>query len=125
MALWQQGTAVLQANLEQLTWQTQALAQTLRLHSPEHRLANQQQLVDGLNGRLEQAMQRRLRDWQRDVAVLQAQLAGVSPQATLNRGYAIVRDENGRVVRQAAQVSANDKLQVQVSDGSFDVEVVD
>ena len=43
----------------------------------------------------------------------------VGPKATLSRGYAIVRTENGRIVRSVGQVKAGEEVDVQVADGRF------
>ena len=52
------------------------------------------------------------------------QLRSLDPRATLARGYAIVqRRADGHVVVKAEQVKARDRLDVQVSDGSFPAEV--
>jgi exodeoxyribonuclease VII large subunit len=45
-------------------------------------------------------------------------LRALSPRATLDRGYAIVRSEAG-IVRSATAVSAGDALEVEVADGRF------
>jgi exodeoxyribonuclease VII large subunit len=47
-----------------------------------------------------------------------ARLRALSPRATLERGYAIVRRE-GKLVRSAAAVSPGDELAVEVADGTF------
>jgi exodeoxyribonuclease VII large subunit len=52
------------------------------------------------------------------------QLRSLDPRATLARGYAIVqRRADGRVVARVEQVKARDRLDVNVSDGSFPAEV--
>ena len=51
-----------------------------------------------------------------DVAA--AKLRALSPQATLDRGYAIVRGEAG-VIRSAPDVEAGDPVEVQLARGSF------
>jgi exodeoxyribonuclease VII large subunit len=55
-----------------------------------------------------------------------AQTAGrlnaLSPRATLERGYAIVRRE-GELVRSAARVASGDAIAVEVADGSFGARV--
>ena len=43
--------------------------------------------------------------------------------AVLGRGYAIVRKEQGQVVRQVGQVQPGDRLRVRVSDGEFGASV--
>ena len=52
----------------------------------------------------------------------QARLAALSPTATLERGYAIVRRGDG-VVRSAGQVETGDEITVRVADGSFGAKV--
>jgi exodeoxyribonuclease VII large subunit len=49
-------------------------------------------------------------------------LRALSPRATLERGYAIVRRE-GELVRSAAAVSAGDPIAVEVADGGFGARV--
>ena len=54
------------------------------------------------------------------LAGLEASLAALSPLATLERGYAIVRlADRGDVVRRADQVRAGDALAIRVHDGEF------
>jgi exodeoxyribonuclease VII large subunit len=60
----------------------------------------------------------------RRASVTQAggRLRALSPRATLERGYAIVRRE-GELVRSAGSVSAGDQVAVEVADGSFGARV--
>lgn len=48
-----------------------------------------------------------------------ARLRAVSPQSTLDRGYAIVHNESGALVRAVADVKAGDGLHIRVADGEF------
>ena len=59
----------------------------------------------------------------RDVTHLRAQVAALSPAATLERGYAVVQDISGAVVRDAAQVDADDALAVRLARGRLTVRV--
>ena len=52
------------------------------------------------------------------LATAHARLGALSPTATLDRGYAIVRTQDA-VVRSTTQVGAGDALSVRVADGSF------
>ena len=52
-----------------------------------------------------------------------AGLAALDPFATLERGYAIVRRPDGRVVVSAAEQSAGDRLEVHLAKGALDVSV--
>ena len=52
-------------------------------------------------------------------------LEAASPQHILARGYALVTDEGGALIREAAQVSRNQRLNVQLSRDRFAVRVDD
>ncbi|OIJ39682.1 exodeoxyribonuclease VII large subunit [Massilia timonae] len=54
---------------------------------------------------------------------LAAQLELLNPQRTLERGYAIVRDAKGQIVRDPAQIHARDTLTVKLANGSAEVGV--
>lgn len=112
----------LQEILAQRRWRVQALTRALTHLSPQARLAGQQQRCQMLQTRLTQAMHRRLEQRQSRLEVWQARLTAVSPLATLARGYAIVRDAQGQIIRQVAQVQVGDELEVQLSDGRFPVQ---
>jgi exonuclease VII large subunit len=50
----------------------------------------------------------------------------LNPLAVLKRGYAVVtRKKDGMMVSKVKQVNAGDGIQVRVSDGQFDAEIVD
>jgi exodeoxyribonuclease VII large subunit len=106
-------------------WQVQVLKRSLNHLSPRVGIAGNRQRLDGWQARLERAMQRRLDRSSHRLNVLQAQLTAVSPKATLERGYAIVRRDDGRIVRSSAAVQPGDTLTVQVHDGQFGVVVVE
>ena len=58
------------------------------------------------------------------MALVQTRLDAIGPQATLQRGYAIVRKADGSIVRRVEQVGSRETLIVNVSDGAFDVVTV-
>ena len=58
-----------------------------------------------------------------EVSAAQGGLAALSPFATLERGYAIVRRPDGSVIREARTTSAGDRLEVRLADGGLDVRV--
>lgn len=57
------------------------------------------------------------------VASAHATLRTLSPMATLERGYAVARTSDGRILRDAGQVDAGDPLQVIVARGTVDTRV--
>jgi exodeoxyribonuclease VII large subunit len=54
---------------------------------------------------------------------LAASLRALSPQGTLDRGYAIVRDAHGAVVRSASAVAKKDAVGIRVAEGELDAVV--
>jgi exodeoxyribonuclease VII large subunit len=50
-------------------------------------------------------------------------LRALSPTATLERGYAVARAADGRIVRDPASVAAGDPLQVIVARGTVETRV--
>ncbi len=50
-------------------------------------------------------------------------LRALSPQATLDRGYAVVRTDNARLVHAVGDVASGEAIDVQVSDGRFGARV--
>jgi exodeoxyribonuclease VII large subunit len=57
----------------------------------------------------------------RDVEHARAQVAALSPAATLERGYAVVRTAAGAIVRDADDVAAGEELRIRVARGDIDV----
>lgn len=54
---------------------------------------------------------------------LRARLIALSPQATLERGYAVLQHEDGHVVSDPAQVSLGDSITARVAAGSINLSV--
>ncbi|MCP4361287.1 MAG: exodeoxyribonuclease VII large subunit, partial [Chloroflexi bacterium] len=109
--------------IQQQQWQAQSLQRSLTHLSPRGQLDNNRQRLDNLLHKLELGIQRKLERDRGQLAVIQARLTAVSPLATLARGYAIVRGDDGRVIRSFQEVGSGDKLHIQVADGEFDVAV--
>ena len=55
----------------------------------------------------------------RRLAAALDQIEALSPERVLERGYAVVRDEAGRVVRDSADVAAGSEIEVTVARGKF------
>jgi exodeoxyribonuclease VII large subunit len=93
--------------------------QVLGLLSPRRLLDNDRQRLDILVDRLSRTVARRLEQQQNRLALAERELSAVSPTATLARGFAIVRDENGRVICSVKVITPGQKIAVQVVDGAF------
>lgn len=114
----------IETSLQQKQWQLQSLSRSLAHLSPQARLENHRQRLDGLTTRLEQIMHSHLERANNRLAVAQARLDAISPLATLARGYAIVRNEEGQIVRHVGDAAAGDILHTQLSDGTLKSQVL-
>jgi exodeoxyribonuclease VII large subunit len=50
---------------------------------------------------------------------LRAQIRALSPAATLERGYAIVSEKSGKIVRDESQVADGEEVLIRVNMGEF------
>ena len=96
-----------------------AQQRTLTRLSPVVRVARERQQVDDLLRRTQHAWRHRLSMARERLSGLERRLQGLNPQATLDRGYAIVRGQDGGVVRRVSQVKEGERIDVRVTDGGF------
>lgn len=93
----------------------------LQRQSPRARIDAYRQQADDAVRRSERAMRYALTLRRSDLAGLRFKLEALGPQATLDRGYAIVMNrETGLIVAGVRQVAAGDALTIRVRDGAFD-----
>jgi exodeoxyribonuclease VII large subunit len=118
-------TETMQARLTRARASLSTLQRALRLLSPFNQLARQRERLDEARTRLAAALAHRLAVLRLRLDGLRARLEGVGPLATLARGYAIVRDADGRTVRSVRAVQRGARLQITVADGSFDAQALD
>lgn len=95
-------------------------------------LANPSALVDqrliankSLREQLHSRVTNRIQLGTAQIHGIKATLRALSPQGTLERGYAIVRNENLDVIKSASQVSAGELLTIRLSEGEIKVRVSD
>jgi len=55
---------------------------------------------------------------------LAASMRALSPQSTLDRGYAVVRDDKGAVIRDASKITSGQALHVRVARGEFNATIL-
>ena len=117
------------------------LAAAVLRHDPRRQLGSTREALAGYRSRLEHALDRSLatRRFERQSAdarlhravlvsiaarrsaflSLRAQLQPLSPLAVLQRGYALVQDEGGAVVRSTAQLRPEQVVNTRLGDGAF------
>tara|TARA_R110000772_G_scaffold103601_1_gene204736 strand:- start:25094 stop:26452 length:1359 start_codon:yes stop_codon:yes gene_type:complete len=118
---------LLRAQRAQLREQRGALAlleNRLRSRAPDTRVRALQAAVGQLEQRLQRGMQQQLRGANSQLAHLSQLLDSVSPLATLSRGYSILRDAQGAVVRDAADVACGDTLEARLARGELRLQVL-
>lgn len=84
----------------------------------ERRLAPARQAVDLAEGRLERGLRRLLERRKAALGAGAGRLHALSPLAILERGYAMARTEDGRVVRRVEELPAGRTFQLRVMDGT-------
>ncbi|MCA9178611.1 MAG: exodeoxyribonuclease VII large subunit [Planctomycetales bacterium] len=87
------------------------------LRRPLDLLLARQQRMDELRSRAARAMQQRLSAARQRLSHGAARLEAVSPLNVLARGYSLAKDEHGRLVASAAQLSTGQPLLIQFRDG--------
>jgi len=94
-------------------------------HDPRQQLAHARQHFTAGATRMEHAIRRTLHEQQARLSSLHARLHSLSPLAVLERGYALVLDPEGALVRSMDQVHAGDTFTTRLSDGAFTSRVED
>jgi exodeoxyribonuclease VII large subunit len=88
-------------------------------HDPRRELSAARETLTAYQSRLDRALDRTLAARRSAWTNLRGQLQSLSPLAVLNRGYALVQDANGKVVRSVVQVASGETVQTRLNDGSF------
>jgi exodeoxyribonuclease VII large subunit len=83
-------------------------------------IARKREIVAGKRNRLQSAARTLLTAWRSKFEVAVGRIHALSPLAILERGYAICRDEQGAILRDAARVAAGDRVSVKLARGEID-----
>jgi exodeoxyribonuclease VII large subunit len=98
-------------------------SQTLLRHSPENRLHNVGWRLHGVRQRLAGSGERSVISSRQRLHAAATRLDSVSPLATLDRGYALVTDESGKVVTNARTVRIDSSIDVKLASGVMNCRV--
>ena len=85
--------------------------------------ADEDQYISSFAGRLKTAFLNKISLMGSRVDVLESRIAGADPRSILSRGYALVVDDGGVVMKNAAGHSAGDNVKVMFADGTLDCRV--
>jgi exodeoxyribonuclease VII large subunit len=95
-----------------------------RLRHPAARVADLRQRADRYAMLLERALRGRLATPSRRLAELASALDALSPLAVLERGYSLATHAGGRVVRDAAELTAGERVELRFHRGRAGADVV-
>ncbi len=96
------------------------MAQSPAMGSPMGYLEQRRNALNMLCTRLSLAQNRRLHLCRQRFTALTAKLDAMSPLKVLTRGYAMVQDPKGQVVRSIAQVQPGANISLRLNDGKID-----
>jgi exodeoxyribonuclease VII large subunit len=102
-------------------WLTGTLSRPV-LARPEIAIESRHQDVESLRDRATRVLNHRLGDAAADLAHTRARVRSLSPQSTLDRGYAVVQTADGAVLRKADEVVAGDVIHVRLAVGELHAE---
>ena len=103
----------------------QHVRESLLRHNPVHRLQDNLNRNKNLSRRLSVGMQHYLKLRRQKLQQLAHSLDSVSPLATLGRGYAIVMDEQGGIIRHAGEVKPGERVRARLAEGQLYCQVTD
>lgn len=133
--------ASLRESLREKREAAQIASAAMLRHDPRRRIGKASEELAGYEVRMRHALERRIVSSRQDGRTLEArlmratqvavatrrsawlsaerQLRSLSPLAVLERGYALVQDASGAVVRSTSQLSSGQTVQTRMSDGTF------
>ncbi|PLV63221.1 exodeoxyribonuclease VII large subunit [Erwinia sp. B116] len=112
-----------QLRLRQASRQQERAQQRLSAIRPELRLERARQHLQQWQHRLQQALTQQLNASKQRFGNLTAQLDGVSPLATLARGFSVTTAADGEVIKKTTQLKTGDTLKTRLDDGWVESEV--
>jgi exodeoxyribonuclease VII large subunit len=95
------------------------LAGRVMRHDPRRMLGETRERLAADSARLDRVLERYVRGLGQHLHATDARLHALSPLEVLQRGYALVQDAGGTVVRSAKQLCAGDLVRTRLGDGSF------
>ncbi len=114
----------LQRLLHQLRWRTFSARRALQAHSPRHRLRMRRERLYHLQRSLPVHVARFIQARRQHIESVTRTLQAFSPQATLKRGYAIVRcADSGAIVRRADQLRPQQRISATLAQGVIHAQV--
>jgi exodeoxyribonuclease VII large subunit len=87
------------------------------LRDPAVMITSRLEIITGLRDRSIRSFQGRLAIAQEELQQVTARVRALSPQATLDRGYAVVQLADGSIARESAALKGGEKLRIRLAQG--------
>jgi exodeoxyribonuclease VII large subunit len=111
--------------LHRLQRKTGELAEKVMRYDPRRLLGEARERIAVSHTRLVRAIERSVRDHSSHLNATDTRLHALSPLEVLHRGYALVQNADGVLVRSAAQLTPGQLVHTRLSEGSFSSRVED
>jgi exodeoxyribonuclease VII large subunit len=115
---------LMQKKLASTQYQLADSIHLLQRHAPLKQIHDAEHQLNFYLQKLNNSIMRELNKKQTLLANVAAKLDGLSPLATLQRGYAIVITETKKIVRKAHEIKVGSKVHVQLAEGELDCQVI-
>ena len=116
---------VVNFSLESAGNKVQTLSRRLQRYQLDKQVEQEIQTLAWKREKLLQAMNVKSEAAKQRLEILREKLITLNPRAVLQRGYAVVRQENGIIVRDAGELEAGEELLIQLSKGRAKVKVIE
>lgn len=113
---------------EHLNFERQRLAKyqmQIKYASPMSRMNDYRQQLMYMEDSMQQVLRERLTQKRHQLALYCERISGLSPLKQLERGYAMVSNENGQGVHSVQDICVGEKMHVRFSDGILDALVLE
>ncbi len=103
----------------------QTLRNRLQRYQLDKKVEQEMQTLAWKREKLVQAMNSKSQQSKQHLELLRQKLITLNPTAVLQRGYAVVRQENGSIARDASELEIGEELLIQLSQGAAKVKVIE
>jgi exodeoxyribonuclease VII large subunit len=91
------------------------------MRDPITMITTRSEVISNLSARAHRSTSHHISLAREEIANLSTGLRTLSPQSTLDRGYAVVQKIDGRIVRRASEVTTGEHLKIRLADGAATV----
>ncbi|MBA5238968.1 exodeoxyribonuclease VII large subunit [Pectobacterium aroidearum] len=113
----------MQQQLRQTLRRSERLQQRLMQQQPQTRIHRAQQRLQQLSYQMQSAVERQLNQNKQKLGIACSRLEGVSPLATLARGYNVTTAPDGKVLKNVTQITPGETLKTRLQDGWVESQV--